>query len=179
MSWALVVLGINSFIFHATLNQFTQFCDELAMLVLGSALLHGIFTINRSPAVTKAITSAILAVATTAAAVYLKTANILHHVVVFNSMMLLVGAQTMVLIFDGSRSGTEKKRLMGLFGKAVACLVLAYTLWQIDLEKCLPLRALRDKIGLPWSWLLELHGWWHVLTALGASRYIRLIRELS
>ena len=179
MSWALVVLGVNSFIYHATLLQATQFCDEFAMLVLGAALLQGIGTINQTPGASAAITSVILAAATAGAGLYLKTANILHHVVMFNSAMLLVGARTVFLVLASGRSGAEKRRLMGLFGKALACLVAAYTLWQIDLEKCLELRGLRERLGLPWAWLLELHGWWHVLTALGASRYIRLIRELS
>jgi dihydroceramidase len=56
--------------------------------------------------------------------------------------------------------------------------VVAYTAWNLDLEKCLELRRFRASLGLPWAWLFELHGWWHILTAAGASQYVRLIREL-
>jgi dihydroceramidase len=90
-------------------------------------------------------------------------------------MMLIVGARTVFLVLAGNRSAAERRRLMGPFGKAVGCLVAAYTVWDIDLEKCLELRRLKDRLGLPSSWLVGLHGWWHVLTALGASMCIRLI----
>lgn len=179
MSVSLVVLGINSFIFHATLRHTTQYCDEISMFLLGSALIQGVFTINQSPRVRNIMTAAILGIMTVLSAIYIQTGNILHHVWSFNAMMGLVGLRTMFLIFTGGRPREEKARLLGLFGKAVAVLVVAYTLWQIDLEKCIELRWIREALGLPWAWLLELHGWWHVLTALGASRYIRLIRELS
>ena len=56
--------------------------------------------------------------------------------------------------------------------------VLGYLLWNIDLEFCMQLRELRAQVGLPWAWLLELHGWWHVLTAIGADRFMNVAREL-
>ena len=68
---------------------------------------------------------------------------------------------------------------MKRFLRAVVWLILAFVIWNIDLEYCFNLRDIRHKIGLPWAWLLELHGWWHVLTAIGASEYIKLTRELT
>jgi dihydroceramidase len=85
----------------------------------------------------------------------------------------------MYLVFMGGRSGDEKKKLLKAFGKSIGFLAVGYTLWQIDLEKCIELRQLKQALGLPWAWVFELHGWWHVLTALGASQYVRLIRELE
>ncbi len=179
MSMALVVLGINSFVFHASLHQTTQFCDELSMFLLGGALLYSVYTINMSPGATSIITAALYLVIGLLSVIYIQSADILHHVYSFNTMLGLIGARTMYLVYGTGRPVEERAKLMRMFWKAVAILVVGYTLWHIDLEQCVELRKLRQVVGLPWAWLLELHGWWHVLTALGASHYIRLIRELG
>ncbi|KXX80445.1 Alkaline ceramidase 3 [Madurella mycetomatis] len=56
--------------------------------------------------------------------------------------------------------------------------VVAFLIWNVDLERCLELRAIRQKLGLPWTWALGLHGWWHILTALGAAEFTTLVRGL-
>jgi hypothetical protein len=38
--------------------------------------------------------------------------------------------------------------------------ITGYILWNIDNQFCNNLRSIRDSIGLPWAWLLELHGWY-------------------
>lgn len=178
MSIAMVILGINSFIFHATLKHTTQYCDELSMFILGGALLQSIFTINQTSTVITLMNAVIWMAVGVLSGIYIHTGDILHHVHSFNTMMLLIGLRTIYLIYFCGRSAQEKSRLMRMFGKAVGILIVGYTLWQVDLEKCFELRKVRRMVGLPWAWVFELHGWWHVLTALGASEYIKLIREL-
>jgi dihydroceramidase len=62
--------------------------------------------------------------------------------------------------------------------KAGLLLTVAFILWNIDLEKCSELRSLRKRIGLPWAFLLELHGWWHILTAAAAFEFMTLARDI-
>ena len=176
---ALLVLGINSFIFHATLRHTTQFCDEIGMFLLGGALLQGVYTINQPAGRTRLVNIVVLVAVTVLSAIYIHTANILHHVYSFNSMMGLIGARTMYLIYSGHRTQAERWQLLVRFAKAAGILALGYTLWQVDLEKCMLLRDIRKVLGLPLAWTLELHGWWHILTAAGASQFIRLIRALT
>lgn len=52
-------------------------------------------------------------------------------------------------------------------------------MWNIDFEYCAELRMLREQVGLPWAWLLELHGWWHILTAVSANQFMEIVRELK
>jgi dihydroceramidase len=40
------------------------------------------------------------------------------------------------------------------------------------------LRAFRQRIGVPWAFLFEFHGWWHILTAVGASQFMNVLREV-
>lgn len=47
-----------------------------------------------------------------------------------------------------------------------------FAIWTLDNMYCTRLRAWRHEIGLPWGLLLEGHGWWHLMTGLGAYYYI-------
>ncbi|CAK7264332.1 hypothetical protein SEPCBS119000_000938 [Sporothrix epigloea] len=180
-SLSLWVLGILSFTFHATLKHATQYGDELAMLVLGGALMHGSYG-PRSW--TAGLVSWSLVAA--ASALYLMTGQILHQVWAFQAMLLVVGVRTAYLIVGDRRTPQgalvlqqPKRVYLVRFARSLAALGLAYFLWFVDLEGCGELRRYRAAIGLPWAWVLELHGWWHVLTALGASLFIRLLRDLD
>jgi dihydroceramidase len=43
---------------------------------------------------------------------------------------------------------------------------------------CSYLRSIRGTVGLPWALLLELHGWWHICTGIGAYIFIAVIDHL-
>jgi dihydroceramidase len=76
--------------------------------------------------------------------------------------------------------GLEKRGSAMIYrlAKAGTLLVVAFILWNIDLEMCSELRSLRKQVGLPWAWLLELHGWWHILTAVAAFEFMELARDI-
>jgi dihydroceramidase len=57
--------------------------------------------------------------------------------------------------------------------------VFGYLLWQMDFIFCAELTVLKRKLGIPWGFLLELHGWWHVLTAIGAYTFMHLVDVLT
>jgi dihydroceramidase len=47
-----------------------------------------------------------------------------------------------------------------------------FLLWHLDNVHCSNLRRWRREIGMPWGFLLEGHGWWHLMTGTGAYFYI-------
>jgi dihydroceramidase len=47
-----------------------------------------------------------------------------------------------------------------------------FLLWHLDNVHCSKLRRWRREIGMPWGFLLEGHGWWHLMTGTGAYFYI-------
>ena len=57
--------------------------------------------------------------------------------------------------------------------------VIGYVLWRMDFTFCSLLTSLKRSIGMPWSFLLEFHGWWHVLTAFGAYTFMILVENLT
>lgn len=59
-----------------------------------------------------------------------------------------------------------------LVGFGVSIFLGGFALWGIDNVYCGTLRSWRRQIGMPWGFLLEGHGWWHLMTGVGAYCYI-------
>ncbi|KAK4118952.1 alkaline phytoceramidase [Parathielavia appendiculata] len=176
---ALFLVGFSSTGYHATLRQGPQFLDDMSMLFLGACLLQTLYSHGQTPAVS-ALVAAAVALGTGAMAIlYIRSADILVHFSTFTIMVNLIWPRTLYIIYAGSSRPTrEKVKLVLRFRKAAALIVGAFLVWNVDLEMYLQLRAIRHKLGLPWAWTLELHGWWHILTALGATEYVDLVRAL-
>lgn len=47
-----------------------------------------------------------------------------------------------------------------------------FGIWALDIKYCSTLRSWRRSIGMPWGFFLEGHGWWHLMTGIGAYCYI-------
>jgi len=180
MSIALICVGLFSFAYHATLRQSAQYGDDISMIVLAASLLQPLYTHKQTPGVYWLVTVTIALGTTVFSLFYVSSGVILYHLVAFTVMVHAIWPRTLYLIhFDGPRSKEEKARLMARFWRSAILLVAAFVLWTVDFEKCLDLRRWRKSMGLPWAWLLELHGWWHIMTAAGASEFIKLIREVT
>jgi dihydroceramidase len=81
--------------------------------------------------------------------------------------------------------------------KCVVIFISGFVLWLLDAQLCTTLISLRHQLGMPWSFFLELHGWyvtqdycprdsyrllstrWHIFTAIGAYIFIVLVEYLT
>ena len=180
MSFSLLVLGVASFLFHGSLRHTMQFADEIGMLGLAWSMLQGTLTVRQSPARTRIITTCLVIFFPLFAIFYVWSGKVIYHSTAFFIMLVALILRTHHLLHWLKPEFPEAKRLrwrvMG--SKALVTLLAGYALWQIDLEFCAPLRALREWVGLPWAWLFELHGWWHILTAMAASQFMDIFREM-
>ncbi|KAF4625665.1 hypothetical protein G7Y89_g12499 [Cudoniella acicularis] len=180
MSVALIVVGITSALYHATLRQSMMYADDFSMWLIVACILRSLCCHGQSPTITSLITAVISLGFCIMTIIYLRSGNILIHTAFFAFLVQLIWPRTLFLIYyTQGRSQREKNRLIQRFWKAAIILVVAFIIWNIDLQKCPQLREIRKSLGLPWAWALELHGWWHILTAVGAAEYIRLARHLS
>lgn len=180
MSVALLFLGLGSFVFHASLRATLEFADEFAMLGLVWSMLQVSFTARQPPAAARLITVGLAVYFTSFIAFYLQSPQIIYQVIAFTSSIFLVLLRSQYLFHRIRPAFPEAKTRewnVRTWKAIVICLV-GYGLWNIDLEFCAQLRSLRYKVGLPWAWALELHGWWHVLTAIGASQFMDIAREV-
>jgi dihydroceramidase len=181
MSFSLLVLGAASFLFHASLRQVLQFADELAMLGLMWAFLQGIFTIRKSSLFEKSVKISMAILFPLFSAFYVWTGKIIYHATAFAIVLGFIILRSYYLFYwlkpgfpQAMRNDWETRGR-----KILLILLIGYILWNIDLEFCAELRRFREQIGLPWAWLFELHGWWHILTAIGANRFMDMIREIQ
>lgn len=179
---ALTLVGICSFAFHATLHQESQFADDLSMMVLAASFLIPAWTARTKSQSTRDLLSGVIVIGVSAVALaYVRTGDITFHTYTFAVLIWLGVPRTIYLVQTAkpakgaqSEKGWRTKQMSGLI-YAGTLVAVGFGLWNVDLEMCFKLRAFRDQIGLPWAWLFELHGWWHILTAAGAYEYMKVL----
>lgn len=59
-------------------------------------------------------------------------------------------------------------QMWAMFGFGLSVFLGGFAIWTLDNQYCGKLRQWRREIGLPWGIFLEGHGWWHLMTGLGA-----------
>lgn len=181
MSITLLVLGMASFLFHASLRQSLQFADELAMLGLAWSILEGILTARRSDNYDRFIHIALAIFFISFSGFYILTGKVIYHYTAFGliiGLIVLRGHYLFLWRKPGFPNALRSEwKIRGL--KSLGLFLLAFVLWNIDLVFCAELRRLRERVGLPWAWLFELHGWWHILTAMSADKWMTITREVQ
>ena len=180
MSLALLVLGICSFLFHATMRATLEFADELGMLGLAWSFLQATLTARQPPRKSALVNAALAVFVASFSGFYVYSGKIIYHVIAFGTMMVLVFLRGLYLFHRVDPPlPREKCRDWNVrMFRAAGIVLFGYFLWHVDLELCAELRALREQVGLPWAWFFELHGWWHVLTAIGAGWFADVAREI-
>ncbi|KAH8671014.1 ceramidase-domain-containing protein [Xylariales sp. PMI_506] len=105
LAFALILVGVTSAAYHATLRQGPQFSDDLSMLLLAGCLLQRLYTEGQTPAAASLVTVA--------------------------AMVHLIWPRTLYIIYygkGGARPAPEKAKLARRFWKAVALLVGAFVI---------------------------------------------------
>lgn len=64
------------------------------------------------------------------------------------------------------------RRMWILIAFGLSIFLGGFGIWTLDNVYCSTLRGWRQEIGLPWGFVLEGHGWWHLMTGIGADCYI-------
>jgi len=183
MSVALLFLGIGSFLFHASMRKTFEFVDELSMVGLSWSMLDAIFTADvKSPSKRRAIHAAFAVFHIVFCVMYVLTVNIIYQVVVFVGGMIITGFKSHYLLKELKASGGLTDAMAKDWSRrgwdSVYVSLFGYLLWNIEFMYCAELRAMRETIGLPFAWVFEFHGWWHILTAIGAAQFMDVARDM-
>ncbi|PYH74106.1 ceramidase [Aspergillus vadensis CBS 113365] len=177
--WGLMGVGIASAAFHMNLKYHTQMMDDVAMHLTTTPVLHRVMTVNTSRR-----TSIILAFLLNAALIGLiihhaLTDELILHSVTFVVSVTIIGVRTMQLITTRTpKDSLVRRQIWGIVRLGAAIFELGFLVWLVDGWICEWLRSWRATIGLPWAFLLELHGWWHICTGVGAYIFIVVIDHL-
>ncbi|KAL3458738.1 ceramidase [Aspergillus heterothallicus] len=177
--WGLIGVGLCSFAFHVSLKYHTQMMDDLSMHLATTPVLHRVLTVNssrRGSIITAVVLSAMLLFLIT---FHVMTDELILHSVSFVGTVTAIGVHTIRLVRTRTPPGSAARRqLWGIVILGAAIFNLGYWLWILDQWACGFLTKTREAIGLPWAFILELHGWWHICTGIGAYIFIAVVDHL-
>ncbi|PCH34232.1 alkaline phytoceramidase [Wolfiporia cocos MD-104 SS10] len=175
------LVGVGSFVFHATLLFEAQLGDELPMVYVASyccAILFDTapgFGWDNSPAALLATVVMSFNVVFTWS--YYINRNPIYHQVVFASLLGVIGVRTVHLLREPGIAkkvpDSVKSTISRLFSAGAATFAFGFFVWNLDNIFCDKVTGWKHSIGWPVAFLLEGHAWWHIFTAIGT--YLMLI----
>ncbi|KNG87618.1 alkaline phytoceramidase [Aspergillus nomiae NRRL 13137] len=177
--WGLMAVGICSAAFHISLKYHTQMLDDLSMLFTTTPVLHQVLTVNATRRNSLMIAILLWSSLLSLVVYHVRTDELLLHSLSFAAMVIVIGIRTMQLINAQTLPGSAaRKQIWGMVRFGAVIFNLGFYLWLIDTWICAFLRSTRARIGLPLAFLLELHGWWHIFTGIGAYIFIAVVDHL-
>ncbi|KAL2118942.1 hypothetical protein VTJ04DRAFT_5901 [Mycothermus thermophilus] len=171
-----MVVGLGSMAFHTTLKYEMQLADELPMIYTVCIMGFATFSYRRTLKVQILIGLALFALAVFITVYYLYAQNPVFHQVAYGLLTFSTicrGFYVMKYLrpqLKQRATPAEVDTLMRTMYKlaisGIGMFLAGFFIWNIDNIFCRHLTASKNKILLPWSVVLEGHGWWHILTGL-------------
>ncbi|KAI9149631.1 Alkaline ceramidase 3 [Paramyrothecium foliicola] len=171
----LMGVGICSAAYHMTLKYHTQMSDELSMHLLTTPLIYRVLTFKASPQYTKNAQLILSALFAIVMVVHMVLDEFLLHATAFGLAVYIIVTRVHGLVSQHVTDPHIRRKFRSISRFGCYCFALGYILWLIDDWACRHLTSLRHDVGVPIAFLLELHGWWHVLTAIGGYTAVVVI----
>jgi len=196
-----LLVGTGSFLFHTTLKYPMQLVDELSMIYTTCLMFYATFSYGKSKQYSIFLGMFLVSLALFITLYYHYLQDPAFHqnmyalltaIVLFRSVWVMeVNIRPSFRAKERARtephqngaSKTEHDRqdqrdkdIISKMWKMIACglsiFLGGFAIWTLDNEFCPTIRRWRRQVGLPWGILLEGHGWWHLMTGIGAYFYI-------
>ncbi|KAJ1975220.1 alkaline ceramidase ydc1 [Dimargaris xerosporica] len=168
------LVGIGSCLFHTTLRFEMQLMDELPTQLTKSIPL---VEMKGPPRYGAKLAAGLIVYCMAITAVYLAILNPVFHQVAYGIEMLTILGRCIHLI-RGVPEGPYKQGLTKLVWYSTVTFLAGFFLWNVDNVFCPQLRSARDYVNFPLEVVLQLHGWWHILTCMGCTGFILLTQAL-
>ncbi|KAI0174129.1 ceramidase [Pestalotiopsis sp. NC0098] len=170
--FALMGVGACSAGYHMTLKYHTQMSDELSMHLLITPLIYRLLAFKASPRYTKLLGVILCTLFTTVMVTHMVLDEFLLHASTFGLGVYVIQMRISKIV--GQISSPAVGRVLRKVARlGLLCFVFGYCIWLVDRYVCNSLIEVRHMVGLPWAFILELHGWWHFFTAIGG--YIAVV----
>jgi len=163
-------VGLGSFLFHSTLWYSMQLVDELSMIYTTCLMAWASFCHGRSLRYSAVVGALLSSVAGGVSVYYHYLQDPTFHQNVFALLTAGVLFRSFYMMERYVRpvDAASVNRMWKLVGSGVGVFLGGFVLWNLDNAFCGSLRSWRRSVGMPWGWLAEGHGWWHLLTGVGA-----------
>jgi len=177
--WGLIGVGVCSAAYHMTLKYHTQMSDELSMHMATTPLVHRVMTFGKSERYTRTTGIILSVIFVVVIVVHASMDEFLLHASAFAGSIHIIRTRTFPLIKTRISDPAKRKQLLGMARFAAFSFGLAYAVWLIDRFCCPQLTQFRQFVGLPLGFLTELHGWWHILTGMGAYVFMNVVDYIT
>ncbi|KAB8078860.1 alkaline phytoceramidase [Aspergillus leporis] len=175
----LIGVGVCSAGYHMTLKYHTQMSDELSMHLLTTPLLYRILAFQTSPKRSRVVGITLSFLFTVVMVVHMVMDEFLLHAVTFGMAVYLIATRTLKIIPGQVPDLSTRKDIQNVAFFGCASFIFGYLVWLIDDWACRVLISTRQSLGLPLAFLLELHGWWHVFTAIGGYIAVAIVDMIT
>ncbi|KAA1130743.1 hypothetical protein PGTUg99_011124 [Puccinia graminis f. sp. tritici] len=173
---SIAIVGIGSFLFHATLQYEWQLADELPMIFCCAFSVYVIFDIgNPSLPQTLFVRSLPYLLSLYSfgfTALYLRYPYPVFLQVAFGAIQLLATSRSAYIVLTAPEGTHREKKNKAdatyyvLTGSAI--FIIGFLFWNLDNVFCDQISQLKEYLGTPWSFILEGHAWWHLATGTGS-----------
>jgi len=169
-----LLVGCGSFLFHATLWYSMQLVDELSMIYTTCLMCWATFGYGHTPIIQTLLGLFLLTIAGSITLIYHHLQDPIFHQNAYGFLTTVVLCRSWYLMETRLRStqSATVTRMWTMVRYGLSFFLSGFLLWNADNAYCSQLRLARRAVGMPWGWLLEGHGWWHLLTGWGAYYYI-------
>ncbi|RKP40095.1 ceramidase, partial [Dimargaris cristalligena] len=173
----MLLVGIGSCLFHTTLHFEMQLMDELPMIYATCICLYALIEMDSTRKYNAKLIAGLLAYCVFVTFTYISSPNPVFHQVAYGLEMVVILLRIVQLL--GRIPEGEYKRQLSRLARFSTCTFLSgFAMWNLDNAFCSALQELRHTVGMPWAVVLQFHGWWHALTAVGCYGFILLTQSM-
>ncbi|KAF1837209.1 alkaline ceramidase-like protein [Decorospora gaudefroyi] len=196
-----LLVGTGSFLFHATLKYPMQLVDELSMIYTTCLMNFATFSYGKSRQYSTMLAIGLISLALFITLYYHYLQDPTFHQNAYAILTAIVLLRAMYVMEvnirpqfrsrereaakprpHGGAKGVQEqedvrdKAILGTMWKMIAfglsIFLGGFAVWHLDNVYCSQLITWRRQVGMPWGFVLEGHGWWHLMTGTGAYYYI-------
>lgn len=167
-----MLVGIGSWLFHMTLRYHFQLLDELPMIYATCIPFWSVFSEFKTRRESVMVGIGIFMAANLLTLIYLYFKDPTIHQASYGILNALIIFKSISLSREHVRVPKAKTQLNRTMIFGVSIFILGYVLWNLDIHLCSNVRAVRRDWGMPYGFILEGHGWWHILTGTGVYFYL-------
>ncbi|TVY41881.1 Alkaline ceramidase [Lachnellula occidentalis] len=144
----IATVGIGSAVFHASMKNYTQWADDLSMLLATATVLHRVFTFDKSISYTVTYGAVLSAGMITFSTWHCVTDELIMHSVLFGVMIAAIGIKTRSIISARVSDPIVRKDVKSLATWGAAIFVSGFIIWNIDNGACAHLTSIKRTIGM-------------------------------
>lgn len=180
ISLGMALVGLGSWLFHMTLRYEFQLMDELPMIYVTLIPSLYIWAYGKSSLGKKLVYFGLLTFMFLLTFVYCFIyKNPIIHQICYAALNFAIIFRTLSIIRTIVPDSKTRWYLYKLLIASFSLFLFGFFVWNIDNELCSSLIYVRRKyLGIPFGFLIEGHGWWHIFTSLGIYHFILYIEVL-